>query len=499
MALSTTEVLLILLGSVLGVVSLIAGAFQLWKRRQEDENDLTQPLKDGETRGKKQDPVVQMLYKQVTALQYNHDKQNPEHVRLLQQDLVNRKIFEQLNNQQKHINEVITSQDKILRDQLQKIDVIERQEDCLIEKIDEFMKETITETARAMQNETEYHHYKQRKLQQTLLAQSAERAAGMIDSNGVESQLNELKLMFQKSQEERQGLVATLTQASSDLKRQTQLQTWALDQVATDANIPPQSPQVESPASSPGAPPVHVSSVILKHPTTTQQYPAVTVNKVKPHPPMPPKGGVTSPYPIHLSGRDEEEGSPQQRVRAVDISQGLPTYANSSQSTMQTPLSLPPPALKKKRARQEKEAAAAERRDTKATVDTSNLNTDEWWNGVGQGGPLRSQAAFEEKQLAAERTLQRISGGGGPNAAGGADDDENSHTVSLPSPPRKASFLGLSSSQKQHPSEARTLFSHDSPLGPTFTETAGDSDDDLTFAAPAGQHSFKPGPPPLDV
>ena len=487
--------------------------------------------KDGKL--KRADPAVALLYKQVKELQHFQDKTVPEHVRLVQQELVNRKIFEQLNSQQKHINEVISSQDKILREQLHKLDLVERQEDCLIEKIDEFMRETITETARAMQGETEHHHYKQRKLQQTLLSQAAERTAGLIDTAAMEAQINELKGLFHRSQEERQTMMATIQQTSTDLRQQQLVSQTLQNSYSFPAlDKAPQAAPIRAPDSSGGGSPDSsfagspsnrrqpLSSVVVAHPHRLGDRALPKHTGPKPHPPGPPAsvplppstagygkggagggggggGGSTFPYPqLRLKeesdsssdGGEPLHGSP----RAADAARALPRPHTATMDTQVVPLHNVPPALMQKRARQKEAAAAAAAAAApggsvaqQAEKSLPEGETYDWWSSIGNAdGPLRDRDEFEKVQRKAEAFLPEEDGGGG---GAGGDDLDSPGSGGLPPPPVRrigsrnssmtggvgagAAGAGVPPPRKRRPSSVS--FASPNPGGYTFTSQGG--------------------------
>ena len=400
--------------SVVGVVAVGIVVYVCRKRRKEGGlSDATSPLlgKTNEV-GKKESVAMQLLQKQIHTLRNAQEKVEPQHNRLVQQDLVNRKIFEQLNNQQKNINEVISSQDRILRDQLQKIDLIERQEECLIEKVDEFIKEIVAETAKEIHNETEYHHYRHRKLQQTLLQQAAQRTAGIVDVKAVEEQLSTLKTMFQRQQEDRQSLVATLTAVNNSGSR-----------FGGSPSPPPVSHASHSPSpESSNASPVNIASVIQTslNPST---HPREYHKKKHPSEPFKVKGkqssskqlSATFPYPT-VDFNDVDANVPGHlSPPATDVAAAL-LPKSSSTGAPNYPPSVPP-AIK---ARQRRQQDASKREQSAITITKQDSGaTEDWWKGLvsTSASALRPSATFRNDQTVAEEAVARaeraIPGGAG--------------------------------------------------------------------------------------
>ncbi|KAJ9466941.1 hypothetical protein DIPPA_24448 [Diplonema papillatum] len=517
----TVNIILIIIGVLLLV--LVTACLVKGKELLRSGGDLGSPLMSKEEREKaaKRDPGVGVIHQHLSDLKVRHDRMLPEHVRLLQQDIVNRKIFEQLNNQQKHINEIVSSQDKILRQHMGKIDVIERQEECIIEKIDEFMRETIQETAREIHNETEYHQYRHRKLQQTLLQQAAERTAGMLDTTHLEQQISELRVMFHRAQEERQSLVATLTAVNTGLGQvqltnltsltnpihpsdtlssktktdplQTLNSLTEHGQTQREAQGTPHEPphKPSSPTSPSTAPnsPVLVQSAVLtstgsSHPGRSHRSITDAPRKFKAGP------SATFPYPFSSSAPAQQgEQPPSNRLSAASVATSLPTPATATRSTLGGLNKNVPAALKKKRLR---DAAAdplhAQPRDQSAY----ETGAEEWWRSLGSSATsaLRPSATFEQAQgqadSAVRRTEQAILG------SARADSDPSAAKVK---PKGKSSYGRLSSVVSFAETPAMFSSTVGGPAVPSSVPphkaeqhqrhvAMGDDDDDLAYTMP---------------
>eukprot|EP01064_Diplonema_japonicum_P023747 TRINITY_DN34162_c0_g1_i1.p1 TRINITY_DN34162_c0_g1~~TRINITY_DN34162_c0_g1_i1.p1 ORF type:complete len:507 (+),score=102.58 TRINITY_DN34162_c0_g1_i1:69-1589(+) len=488
---STTVVVLVVVTGVVGLGTLAYCAYRRYaKIRARRAGDLDSPLlrgdKDGKKEKKNKDPVISLLYNQVKELQDQKLRLDPEHSRLIQQDTVNRKIFEQLNNQQKHINEVINSQDKILREQMQKIDLIERQEECMIDKIDEFMRETIQEAAKEIHNETEYHHYRHRKLQQTLLQQTADRTAGLIDTAGMEKQINELRTMFQRTQDDRQKIVSTLSALQTQGPRygpvevgsmatggnpllqqqqQIQLQQQQL-QLLQQQQQPVEQPISPTSTASPmngDRPPINIGSLRSDPRLPTSPFKVQNPNSRKQtgsdkQDPLAP----TFPYPYIKTDQDEDyghavvHGSP----RGADVADGMKSYSMQSSTMMSMKV---PPALRKKRA-----AERDKERNDGMYGGHSAGGEDDWWRGLmaSKASPLRPENTFASLQRNADASVSRVEQSILGESKQGQTPDEPTDYVKPLS--RASSYI----------SSKRPSHTYDPPDATSLVDDDGEDDDD---------------------
>eukprot|EP01062_Namystynia_karyoxenos_P070833 TRINITY_DN66204_c0_g1_i1.p1 TRINITY_DN66204_c0_g1~~TRINITY_DN66204_c0_g1_i1.p1 ORF type:complete len:503 (+),score=167.55 TRINITY_DN66204_c0_g1_i1:92-1600(+) len=428
MALSATHIGLMVAGGFV----LLSCALCIWKARQAGREEvsaqrrgLSSPLvdhsKDTLQIGGKTGQIIDMLYKRIKDLQSLKTHLEPTVDRLLGQDAVNRRIFDQLNSQQRAMNEIIAIQDGHIQEHMRKIDKVERQEQCMVEQVDAFVREVIDETARLLHSESEYHNYRQRKFQETMLQATAERAAGVIDSRRIEEQLALLQQMLREQQRDREGLHASIDEMRSQqhggliaavgaqLLQRPAAGTAAAGSPSVAAPEPAHSPGRSSPGSGRDAPPVSSALMVHAAPLDGPEHPYWRRRRVSRRATAPPglpgtagardpEGSPLWPYsipppPPQLTGAALGHLSKS----AAQVARELPTFHSSPP---RLPYDLPPPP----RGRAESPAVAQSAPPSPSGSPVRNLRP------AGGGTALRPARDFFSDLHAASGAVTRIEG-----------------------------------------------------------------------------------------